>query len=112
MKDYEAVRNQLCGLLDELTGRLKSITDDVRHTHVPVENDFAEQATQNENNEVLDQLGNAAKAEIVQIRQAIERIDHGEYGICQHCGEAINPERLKALPYTSLCIKCAALAGR
>lgn len=107
MKEYETIRKTLTEMLEELEGRLEKISADVRHSEVPLEKDFAELATQNENNEVLDQLGNAAKTEIALIRQAIGRIDKGEYGICQACGEDINPQRLQALPYTRFCIRCA-----
>lgn len=40
------------------------------------------------------------------IRDAIERIDVGEFGICESCGEEISEGRLKARPVTTLCIDC------
>jgi RNA polymerase-binding transcription factor DksA len=45
--------------------------------------------------------------EIRQIEAALTRIDQGEYGICRACHSAIDPERIEALPYTTLCITCA-----
>jgi RNA polymerase-binding transcription factor DksA len=75
-----------------------------------LEKDFAEQATQNENDEVLDYLGNSARAEIAQIKQAIARIDSGKYGICEGCDEPIKKERLEAVPYSTMCIRCASHA--
>jgi DnaK suppressor protein len=111
MKEYEEVRNHLIEMLEELDERLDKITNDVKHADVPLEKDFAELATQSENNEVLDYLGNAARAERDRVQQAIARIDSGEYGICELCGEPIKKERLQAVPYSSMCIKCASLAG-
>lgn len=111
MKDYEEVRNHLIEMLEELDERLDKITKDVKHTDVPLEKDFAELATQSENNEVLDYLGNAARAERDRVQQAIARIDSGEYGICELCGEPIKKERLQAVPYSSMCVKCASQAG-
>ncbi len=107
MKNYNEVKQTLCEMLEELNERLAKITEDVRHTDQPIEKDFAEQATQTENDQVLDYLGNAARVEVTQIKQALARIDKGEYGICEACGEAIKEERLKALPYSNLCIQCA-----
>lgn len=107
MSEYEQVRSQLIGLLEELDDRLARITDDVRHTNIPLEHDFAEQVTQNENNEVQDFLGNSARDEMAKIKQAIASIDKGHYGICQVCAESISPARLKAIPFATLCIKCA-----
>lgn len=40
------------------------------------------------------------------IKQAIERIDNGEFGECSDCGQEISLERLKARPTASLCIYC------
>ena len=40
------------------------------------------------------------------IKSALERIDSGEFGICESCGDEIGDERLKARPVTTLCISC------
>ncbi len=111
MKEYDDARNVLSKLLEELNSRLDNIIHDVKHDQSPLEKDFAEQATQNENNEVIDHLGNSARAEIDQIKLAIANIDSGHYGICEACAEPISKERLAAIPYTCQCIKCASQAG-
>lgn len=98
-------------MLEDLDQRLAKITSDVKHAEQPLEKDFAEQATQVENDQVLDYLGNAARKEIDMIKRAIARIDSGEYGVCEACGESVGKERLKVLPYSTLCIKCANQAG-
>jgi DnaK suppressor protein len=41
------------------------------------------------------------------IENALERIEDSEYGKCEECGGVISKSRLNAIPYTSLCIKCA-----
>ncbi|MHB1038199.1 MAG: TraR/DksA family transcriptional regulator [Pirellulales bacterium] len=41
------------------------------------------------------------------IETALERIEEGTYGDCEECGSSIAKARLMAIPYTSLCIKCA-----
>lgn len=43
---------------------------------------------------------------IGKIKEALERIENGTYGICEECGEEISTERLKARPVTTLCIEC------
>ncbi len=111
MKEYEAVRKQLFEMLEELDERLGKITADIQHIDEPLAQDFEEQATQTENDEVLDFLGNSARIEREMVKQAIARIDKGEYGICELCGDTIDPERLKALPHASMCIKCASQPG-
>jgi DnaK suppressor protein len=42
-----------------------------------------------------------------QLEDALARLDDGDYGICESCGQPINPERLDVLPGTELCVECA-----
>ena len=46
-------------------------------------------------------------AEIEELTAAIERVEQGIYGQCDQCGVRIDPERLEALPTTTLCANCA-----
>jgi DnaK suppressor protein len=43
------------------------------------------------------------------IKEAIERIDEGNYGVCDECGDDISIKRLEARPVTTLCIECKTL---
>jgi len=43
---------------------------------------------------------------IGKIKDALQRIEDGTFGICEDCGEEISEERLKARPVTTLCIDC------
>ena len=40
------------------------------------------------------------------IEKALEKIETGEYGLCENCGEPIEVKRLEARPVTDLCILC------
>ncbi len=110
MQDYEQLRSNLIEMLEDLNDRLVKITQDVKHVDGPISPDFEEQAVETENNEVLDALGNSTRDEISKIKQALARMDKGQYGICQVCGEAIGDQRLAAVPFSSMCIKCATQA--
>jgi DnaK suppressor protein len=49
----------------------------------------------------------AAGGEVLEdIDEALRNIDKGRYGICQQCGDEISEERLDAVPYARLCVKC------
>ncbi|MGC9323587.1 MAG: TraR/DksA family transcriptional regulator [Desulfomonilia bacterium] len=41
-----------------------------------------------------------------QIDAALQRMDQGEYGFCEDCGENIPVGRLRAMPFATLCVKC------
>jgi DnaK suppressor protein len=46
------------------------------------------------------------------IDYALRQADEGRYGICERCGEPIDPARLEVLPEATLCIKCKAIVER
>jgi RNA polymerase-binding transcription factor DksA len=91
----------------ELERRLAAINLDVRNETNPVSSDSGEQTTERQNDQVIDALGNSARAELALINKALSRIDSGEYFECEECGEPISKERLGSIPYASLCVKCA-----
>lgn len=37
---------------------------------------------------------------------ALAKIEKGTFGVCERCGEPINAERLEAIPYARLCVRC------
>jgi len=43
---------------------------------------------------------------LAEIDSALERIDSGQYGVCESCETAIHRERLRAVPHTRNCITC------
>lgn len=45
--------------------------------------------------------------ELEKVRDALERLEAGQYGICEICGEPIEPARLQRVSHTTLCAGCA-----
>lgn len=43
-----------------------------------------------------------------EIDEALDRIEEGHFGSCESCQQGIGRERLKVLPYTRYCVRCAA----
>jgi RNA polymerase-binding protein DksA len=101
---HEALRAELNRKKEELTERLSKITANLRRGY---EADSKERAKQLEDNEVVDALGNEARAEITKISAALKRLDAGDFGSCIECGLPIEEGRLKAYPYADECIECA-----
>jgi len=52
-------------------------------------------------------LSNNARDLIDKIGRALARIDRGTFGRCEACGNPIEPDRLDALPYATLCLEDA-----
>ncbi len=44
---------------------------------------------------------------LAQIEASLERIEEGSYGQCEECGAKIPKARLNAIPYATLCVRCA-----
>lgn len=47
-----------------------------------------------------------AKQLLAQVTNALGRFDQGTYGTCERCNVEIDPARLEALPYVTLCLHC------
>jgi RNA polymerase-binding transcription factor len=75
-------------------------------------------AARAERGDLVDQATAAAEAEVqLRLRQtdsrllraieeALARIEHGTFGVCADCGNAISTSRLDAVPWTRLCREC------
>lgn len=42
---------------------------------------------------------------------ALERLERGDYGKCERCGNEIDPQRLEVLPAARLCVRCKQEVG-
>ncbi len=47
-----------------------------------------------------------------EIERALARCAGGTYGVCETCGEEINPNRLKAIPWARNCVACQEMRSR
>ena len=90
----------------ELATRLDRITQNLRRGYHP---DSKERAKELEDSEVVDALGNEARAELSKVSAALQRIEAGEFGLCIECGATIGRGRIDAYPYARHCIDCARL---
>ncbi len=56
--------------------------------------------------ETVMSIAQGEAREIEEIDNALKKIKRGQYGICEDCGIKISKQRLMAIPFVSLCIKC------
>lgn len=100
-QDTLSVRQQLLAKLEELDSR-----------------DSRDGLIRERCNDPMDQMQTRFEMDLAisvintdwQTRRAVEialkLLKIGEYGICQDCGAEINPKRLEAIPWTTLCVYC------
>lgn len=98
------LRARLEALASEYSKRADAIERDLSREHAQ---SFSEQATERQNDMVLQGLLADARASNKEVQQALVRLDEGTYGECGKCGEPISAARLEALPAASFCINCA-----
>ena len=110
MSEFEDIRQQLIAKREEVLQRVSDLQKDLRNEDNPVEKDFEEQVVQMENEEVLNALDAEGRATLRKIEHALQRIEAGNCDICAACDTRIPIERLRVMPYTELCVDCAAEA--
>ncbi len=103
----EKIRRRLIDRRAELATRAAGAESDLRRESEPLSPDFSEQATQRENDDVLQGISDAARLELTRINRALTRLESGQYTVCSACGEQIETGRLEAVPYTDRCSSCA-----
>jgi DnaK suppressor protein len=71
------------------------------------EAELEEEAQQERDSRVLEQLDEQQERRLRDIDDAIARIEAGTYGNCLNCRKPIGEERLRSMPTTTLCRKCS-----
>jgi RNA polymerase-binding protein DksA len=103
--DLKARREQLQKREKELSANLDSAEADARGA-VPVDEvgDATDEAVADEERDAKYAEGSRDYEELVDVRDALKRIDAGTYGKCSVCGREIEAARLDAVPATKYCI--------
>lgn len=52
-------------------------------------------------------LGSKLKETLDEVEHALAKLDDGSFGVCEDCGQQIDPARLEAKPAARYCIVCA-----
>jgi RNA polymerase-binding protein DksA len=71
-----------------------------------------EEATESFELEKRLTLEKRIREQLAEVEHALQKFDEGTYGLCDNCGQPIDPARLEALPQAALCLKCKALQGK
>ncbi len=104
-KDIEYFRQELNQQLDSILTQGQETLDTMSEKSEFFA-DPADRATAESDRAFILRLRDRDRKVIKKIRQTLDRIESGEFGICEECGEEIGLARLKARPITTLCIHC------
>lgn len=106
--DVEDIKYVLKSMLDTITGQSReTLTTLARETGLYP--DATDRATLEADRHLALCMGERDRLLIGEIHAALARVEDGEYGVCQECGEEIGQARLRAQPTATLCVHCKAL---
>lgn len=74
--------------------------------------DIVDRANNSYNRELMFSISDSERQLLLQIEDAISRMNVGTYGRCTNCGNTIHPLRLEAVPWARFCIDCQELAEK
>ncbi len=98
----EAERDELLGQVSDLDAE----ADVSRWRDGGFDDDPADSGSANLERDRAQSLSGHARRILAEVEAALERMDAGTYGVCENCGQAIERDRLEALPYATLCMDC------
>ena len=109
---FDALRSRL---LDQRREMYDLYNQDIRAGQESADDgteDIVDRANNHYNRELMFSLSDTERQRLLQIEDALRRMDEGSYGRCANCGGPINPLRLDAVPWTRFCIDCQELVER
>ncbi len=105
-KDLDKFRLILLKERDKITQHLNDLEGASVDELAQSGGDSVDLAAQEITQLAIQKLGNREKKLLEKIALSLEKIESGEYGICERCGEDIAHGRLEARPVTQYCIDC------
>ncbi len=98
-------KKHLTERLDELLGEVNKTVSGMSDANENIPDPTDRASLESDRNFTL-RIRDRERKLIGKIKEALDRIENGTYGICESCEEYISYERLKARPVTTLCIEC------
>ena len=109
LEERERTQKAIAYLNEENRGTTE---DEARELSGGLDNHLADIATHTYDRELDSTLESSEELHLTHVEAALKRIEDGTYGICENCGKPIQPERLEAMPWVTLCIDCKRQAER
>jgi len=97
---------------EEEISRLRSYLETAMERSAAEDEDAADSAADIYEREKTLALIRTLEDKLAAIEHALRSSAVGTYGICERCGEEIDPARLEIMPHTSLCVRCQSEAER
>ena len=110
--DFNILRSRLKSERKRLTEELEQLTISTRPANERREGSpfgkREEEATESFELERRLALEKRIREQLADVEYALQKFEQGTYGLCDGCGQPIDPARLEALPQAKLCLSCKA----
>jgi len=110
MATQDEIRTTLLARRAELDGEVAELAEPVRAPGVQMQ--FGKRAGDHTSDAVMQMQRTISAGQLhqlsLEIDRALAKLDDGDYGVCDVCGELIAEERLEALPWAIRCVRCKA----
>ena len=111
-RELEKYRKLLEQKKAELSNELAKARTAEEESNEESTQDIADKAVSSYTREFLYSLTDGERTVLLQIDEALGRIDDGSYGLCGNCGVQMSDKRLTAVPWTPYCVDCQELAEK
>jgi DnaK suppressor protein len=105
-KEKDEFRKLLAAKKESIIRKLTDTITESKEMESNVAQDLVDKAETSYTKEFLLSLSDGERDQLLQIDDALKRLEHSEFGVCQVCTKEIGEKRLKAIPWTPLCIDC------
>ncbi len=105
-KEKEQFRKLLADKKEIITRKLTETITESKEMESNVAQDLVDKAETSYTKEFLLSLSGGEREQLLLIDEALKRLEHGEFGVCQVCRKEIGAKRIVAIPWTPLCIDC------
>jgi RNA polymerase-binding protein DksA len=113
-KELKEYKEKLINLKEEVMSKIREISEDtLMKSQKDISGDMsgyglhiADVASDNYERDFSLGLVSDERKVLLEIEEALKRIEAKNYGICQMCEKAVAATRLKAIPHAKYCKKC------
>lgn len=105
-KEIQALKKKLLERKEAIMRKMRQYYQESQEVEANIAQDAVDRAETSYTKEFLLLLTDAEREQLDLINQALRRIEGGEYGRCQSCGQPISKKRLEIMPWAALCIEC------
>jgi DnaK suppressor protein len=102
----EHFRKRLLQVREEIVGQMRQRDASAQGIGQNGIQDIGDESATISNRHLLMSLSENERGKLIEVDEALDRIEDGTFGICEDCGEPIALKRLEVMPNARYCVRC------